>query len=255
MNWLQRLRVRYQLRHHRIPINMWESCIENVQIFAGLTRREHVRLRELATFFLQRKTFVAAHDFEVTEVMRITIASQACLLILRLSLDYFDGWSEIIVYEGAFRVRRNHTDEYGIVHDEEHALSGESWLQGPVILSWSDIQEDMQTSQSGRNVVIHEFAHKLDMLNGAANGMPALHEPMVREHWTETMSNAFESLTEQLAHHHRPFINAYAATNPAEFFAVISEYFFTAPRLLLRTYPQVYRQLAQFYRQDPASHA
>jgi hypothetical protein len=211
-----------------------------------------VRLRELATFFLRRKIISAAHGFAVTEEMRITIASQACLLILSLSLDYFDGWSEIIVYPGAFRARHNHMDEYGVVHEEEHALSGESWEQGPLILSWSDIREDMHHSHLGRNVVIHEFAHKLDMLDGAANGIPELHRPMVRAQWTEAMSNAFERLGHELDHQQRPAIDPYAATDPAEFFAVISEYFFTAPRLLRRTCPDVYEQLAKFYRQDPA---
>jgi len=221
-------------------------------MFAGLTRKEKVRLRELATVFVKRKAFSAAHGFAVSEEMRVTIASQACLLLLNLSLDYFDGWSGIIVYPGAFRVRHNHTDEYGLVHDEEHALSGESWEQGPLILSWSDIQEDLRDSHLGGNVVIHEFAHKLDMLDGAANGIPALHPPMVREHWTKAMSNAFAHLGQQLEQQQVTAIDPYAATDPAEFFAVVSEYFFTAPRLLRRTYPDVYEQLVQFYRQDPA---
>ncbi len=252
MNWWQRRRLRNQLRHHRIPIGAWTECTTNVPLFAGLTRQERVRLRELATLFLQRKTFSAARDFAVTEAMRITIASHACLLILHLSLDYFDGWSEIIVYPGAFRVRHNHLDEYGVVHDEEHALTGESWEQGPLILSWSDIQQNLHDSHLGCNVVIHEFAHKLDMLDGAANGMPALHPPMVREQWTKVMSSAFEHLGQQLADQQQPYINPYAATDPAEFFAVVSEYFFTAPRLLRRTCPEVYGQLVQFYRQDTA---
>jgi MtfA peptidase len=251
MNWWQRRRVRKQLRHQRIPISNWMACTANVKLFAGLTRPERVRLRELATLLLQQKTFSAARDFTVTDAMRITIASQACLMILHLSLDYFDGWSEIIVYPGAFHVRHNHMDEYGLVHDEEHALTGESWEQGPLILSWSDIQEELHDIHLGGNVVIHEFAHKLDMLDGAANGIPELHRPMVREQWTRAMSSAFEHLRRQLDDGQAPEIDSYAATDPAEFFAVVSEYFFTAPRLLRRTYPEVYEQLEQFYRQDP----
>lgn len=132
-------------------------------------------------------------------------------------------------------------------------MSGESWSRGPVILSWDDITSDMAPLHPGHNVVVHEFAHKLDMLNGSANGMPPLHRDMLREQWSKNFSQAFEHLRHRLDHHHRPGINAYGANNPAEFFAVVSEYFFTDPQKLHHLSSAVYDQLVLFYRQNPAS--
>jgi Mlc titration factor MtfA (ptsG expression regulator) len=118
-------------------------------------------------------------------------------------------------------------------------------------VSWDDVEQDMQGKQSGRNVVIHEIAHKLDVLNGAADGYPPLHRDMDIMAWSTSLSAAYESLVRQVQHHHRPCINPYAATNPAEFFAVISEYFFCAPDLLHTHFADVYQQLRIYYRQDP----
>ncbi len=252
MNWFRRQRLRYLLRRDRVPIQIWEQVVSSAPALTGLSLGELTRLRELATLFLHDKSFSPVRGLDLTEEMRVAIAAQACLLVLELGMDYFDGWTEIIVYPGAFRVSRETTDEIGLVHQEERALSGESWLRGPVVLSWSDIQRDMASPHPGRNVVIHEFAHKLDALNGAANGMPPLHATMARERWTQVLSTAYAKLTHQLSHHHRPCVNAYAATDPAEFFAVASEYFFTGPVVLLRECPEVYGQLKLFYRQDPA---
>ncbi len=220
-------------------------------VFGGLSAVERAHLRELTILFLQRKALSGAQGLEVTPEMALAVAAQACVLILELGLDYYDGWVEIVIYPGAFRVARETADEAGVVSREEQRLSGESWSRGPVILSWDEVAADLAESRSGRNVVIHEFAHKLDMLNGDANGMPPLHSSMVREQWTDVFSNAFEHLQHQLECHHHPDIEPYAATNPAEFFAVVSEYFFTDPKLLRQRFPAVYRQLMLFYRQNP----
>ena len=251
MNFFKRARIRYILIRHPVPHVLWEESTRQLAIFKGLSAVEKAHLRELTTLFLHEKHFSGAQGLEVTPGMQVTVAAQACLLILSLGIDYFDGWREVVVYPGAFRVSRDQMDEQGIVHHEDRALSGESWSRGPVILSWEDIRRETHGNHPGRNVVLHEFAHKLDMLNGRANGMPPLHYGMAREQWTMVLSQAFEHLQQRLAHHDRVGINPYAATSPAEFFAVISEYFFSAPDILYHNCPDVYQQLRVYYRQDP----
>jgi len=224
--------------------------MREADLFSGLSTTEKNHLRELTTLFLHRKALNGVQGLRVSTEMAVSIAAQACLLILKLGLDYYDGWVEVVLYPNAFRVTRDSSDATGVVSHEELALSGESWSRGEVILSWDDVAAARSAPRPGHNVVVHEFAHKLDMLNGSANGMPPLHLDMAREQWTAAFSDAFDHLRQQLAHHH-PDINSYGATNPAEFFAVVSEYFFTDPQRLLELYPKVYRQLALFYRQEP----
>ncbi len=250
LKWLDRLRVRHTLRHHPIPHEVWEALMHRGDIFGGLTAVERAHLRELTTLFLHRKTFNGVQGLTVTTEIAVTVAAIACLLVLKLDLDYYDGWVEVVLYPAAFRVEREHIDQVGLVSHEAQALSGESWSHGAVILSWDDVASDLGCPQAGHNVVVHEFAHKLDMLNGSANGMPALHRDMEWQQWTAAFSGAFADLQQRLHHHHKPAIDAYGATNPAEFFAVVSEYFFTNPQRLYDHYPEVYSQLVRFYRQE-----
>ncbi len=249
--WLEHQRIRYTLNHHPIPHETWQNLMHNAAVFRGLSAVERAHLRELSTLFLQRKSFSGVQGLTVSKDMAVAVSAQACLLILKLGLDYYDGWVEIVIYPSAFKVPREVSDSNGLVTQREHVLSGESWSHGPIILSWDTAASDITDHCSGHNVVIHEFAHKLDMLNGSANGMPPLHSDMVRQQWTTAFSEAFELLQQQLAHHRHPHINAYAATSPAEFFAVCSEYFFTAPDTLQDQFPAVYDQLKLYYRQDP----
>ena len=184
---------------------------------------------------------------DVTTSMKITVAAQACLLILNLGVEYFAGWGEVILYPGAFCVSRSEMDPNGLVRNRASVLTGESWLRGPVILSWEDVKRDTYQNYPGHNVVVHEFAHKLDSLNGVMNGMPSLTRGMRRKDWAEALSGAYDVLCLQVAKGNSTFINAYAATNPAEFFAVVSEYFFTAPDILKNCCPGVHKQLMFFY--------
>jgi len=226
--------------------------MHEADIFSGLSAVERAHLRELTTLFLHRKSLSGVQGLNVSTEMALAVAAQACLLILKLGLDYYNGWVEVVIYPAAFRVARDSIDATGLVSHGQQALSGESWSRGPVILSWDDVASGLSASRPGHNVVVHEFAHKLDMLNGSANGMPPLHSDMVRQRWTAVFAEAFDHLQRQLAQHHRPAINPYGATAPAEFFAVASEYFFTDPQTLQHQYPAVYDQLALFYRQSPA---
>ena len=254
--WLQHVMFR-----SRIPYPQWHEIMRSVPVLSRLDQREQHRLRKLTGLFLHEKVITGAGDLVVDSSMRLTIAAQVCLLILNLDLDYFQGWSEIIVYPDSFIVQRDEYDDSGVVHETRRNLAGEAWGRGPVILSWSDAKPGTRlhgpatngpaTNGPATNVILHEFAHKLDMLNGAANGMPPLHNNMVRENWTAALSQAYEKLYHQLERHHHTVIDPYAAENPAEFFAVFTEVFFEQPALLHKLYPDVYEQLSLFYRQDP----
>jgi len=251
MKWFERLRIRHTLKHHPVPHEMWEALMHKSPLFQRLSPVDRAHLRELVTLFLHRKTFTGVQGLTVSDEMALAVAAQACLLILKLDLDYYDGWIEIVLYPGAFQVERAFVDDAGLVLNEARTLSGESWSHGAVILSWADVAAELNSRGAGRNVVVHEFAHKLDMLNGSANGMPALHAEMEWAQWTAAFSHAYDELNQQLDVYQSPSINPYAATDPAEFFAVASEYFFTAPDVLIDHYPDVYAQLVLFYRQAP----
>lgn len=243
----QRWRWRKMLLRHPIDATLWHSETQKIPLFNTLDAVQMARLRELTTWFLAHKSITGVQGLTVTPAMRIAVAAQASLLILNLEVDYFDGWVEVVLYPSAFQVRHMQTDETGLVHHEASVLSGESWLRGPVILSWDDVARDTYQPYPGHHVVLHEFAHKLDGRNGAANGMPPLRSTMHREHWADALNHAYETLRAALAAGESTAIDPYAATNPAEFFAVTSEYFFTAPAQLKNASPEVYRQLALFY--------
>jgi hypothetical protein len=216
-----------------------------------LTEEERSRLRRLAILFLHKKSFSGTHGLVVTEEMALVIALQACLLILNLDIEWYDGWVEIVVYPGGFAPKRTVTDEYGVVHHVNDALSGESWQRGPVILSWDATAN--AGALDGDNLVIHEFAHKLDMLTGAANGFPPIHADMDVAEWTNTFTEAFKDFQAKTEAGIETDFNSYGASSPAEFIAVLSEEFFERPQVIHARYPQVYDLLRKFYRQDPMS--
>jgi MtfA peptidase len=250
LNIFKRAHIRFILHRYAIPHDLWAEVTEKLVVLQGMTAVEKAHLRELTTLFLHKKQFVGVQELQLTDTMCLIIAAQACLPALNLGMECLSGWTEIIVYPGAFRISRDERDAAGVVHHQEQALIGESWSRGPLILSWDDIEQDMQEKQTGRNVVIHEIAHKLDVLNGPADGFPPLHRGMTVMEWSTSLSAAYESLVHRAEHHHYDCINPYAATSPAEFFAVISEYFFCAPEILHRHFADVYRQLRLYYRQD-----
>jgi Mlc titration factor MtfA (ptsG expression regulator) len=215
----------------------------------SLSEAQRDKLRDLAILFLHEKEFSAAAGLELTLPMKLAIAAQACVLILELDLDYYRDWVGIIVYPEAFAPRRQVLSMEGtmIVDDRLHA--GEAWLRGPLVLSWADVQGS--GAMDGVNVVIHEFAHKLDMLNGAPKGFPPLHRNMSREKWATAFAGAFADFAKRAHFGEQTRIDPYAAESPAEFFAVMSEAFFEIPHVVRAEYPQLYEQLSLFYRQDP----
>jgi Mlc titration factor MtfA (ptsG expression regulator) len=180
-----------------LPESAWGAALARLPLLQGLTEEELVRLRELALRFLRDKQLTPAGGLELTDRMRLMIALQACLPILNLGPDYYSGWVEVIVYPGQFVPEHEYTDEAGVVHVTRAPMAGEAWLQGPVVLSWEDVAAS--GAADGFNVVIHELAHKLDMLNGAADGFPPLHHGMSTHDWTRIFSTAYQDLCARIA--------------------------------------------------------
>ena len=232
-----------------ISDEVWLPVRRSLPLVATLGEPDAEKLRELTDSFLRAKSLEGAGGFELDEESRVVVAAQACVPILELGMEAYAGWRSVIVYPGGFVSRGSSIDETGVEHEWEEPRSGESWSDGPVVLSWEDVTASGRLE--GYNVVIHEMAHKLDMLNGDANGFPPLHAEMDGAAWYRAFSEAFEDLCARVDAGEETDIDDYATEGPDEFFAVASEYFFEAPEVLDECYPKVYAELRAFYRQDP----
>jgi MtfA peptidase len=249
-NW----RRRRVLAGHCIPDAAWSELMTAVPVLSRLRLAEQAQLRQLALLFLHEKRIESADDFKVDEAKRLRLAALACLPILELGLDCYQGFASVIVYPGEFLVRdREHIDEDGVVHVRDDVLSGEAWESGPVVLAWRDIEASGQGD--GFNVVAHEFAHKLDLLDGAVNGLPPLHRGMRVAEWTATFQDAYDELVASIDRGEDPWLDPYAAEDPGEFFAVCSELFFDVPEEFADEHPALYALLAAYFKQDPAASA
>lgn len=237
------------LRDFPLDDALWQAVLQDHPILGRLAPDEEKRLRELSTLFLHEKIFEPVKGLQLTDAMRLAIAIQCCLPVMNLGADWLRGWRTVIVYPAEFVRPRGEFDDYGVMHEWEEAISGEAWDYGPLILSWADV--DASGLGEGYNVAIHETAHKLDLLNGGVDGFPPLHRGMSAAAWNQAFSAAFDDLNRRLDLGEDPLIDPYAAEEPGEFFAVLSEYFFEQPDVVEAEYPAVYRQLAAFYRQDP----
>ena len=244
-NW----RVRRAIARRPIAESLWQNALHRCAPARRLGASDQATLRVLATLFLDNKSLEPVQGVQLDDADRVLLAAHACIPILKLGLDWYDGWHSVIVYPDAFIPRRMHTDEAGVVHETHSVMAGEAWGRGPVILSWADVLNAGKTP--GHNVVIHEMAHKLDMLNGDANGFPPLHRRMNGRVWTQVFSDAWDRLRNDDAQGLPLPIDPYGLESPAEFFAVVSEQFFEQPAALRQHLPEVYRQLEQFYRQHP----
>jgi Mlc titration factor MtfA (ptsG expression regulator) len=249
MSWFDRWRCARILKRNAIPHHAFDEAISGLPVLHRLKASERSRLREQASLFLHDKTFSAAGGADVDDATQLSIALQACLLTLNLDENSYRGWNEIILYPDAFLHQREQMDKAGVVHRSRDILAGESWHGGPLVLSIASVTKSGRCD--GVNVVLHEFAHKLDMLNGDANGFPPLHRGMNAASWARDFSAAFADLSARVEAGQDTAIDPYATTDPAEFFAVLTEVFFETPRVLDREYPAIYRQLQQFYRQHP----
>jgi MtfA peptidase len=236
------------LAGNRIDPGLWRSVIGKLSFLRGMETADLERLRELAILFLAEKEMHGAAGMELSDDVRLSIAVQACLPVLNLGLDIYEGWVGIIVYPAEFRVTKQEVDEDGVMHEFEDELSGEAWPGGPVILSWQDVK----MSGAGYNVVIHEFAHKIHMLREDDEAYPLPFPGMDARQWREVLERSYERLCREVDAGRPTLVDPYAAEHPAEFFAVMSEAFFTDAAVLARDWPELYRQLAAFYRQDTA---
>lgn len=229
----------------------WNALTARIPLLARYSTEQQTRLRYLTRLFLLEKDLLGAAGLRLSEEMRLAIAAQAVLPVLNIGFDRLDGWREVVVYPGQFRTRRPWQGEDGVVTEDHRVLAGEAAHRGGLVLSWDSLVDDMREPEQGGNVVLHEIAHKLDMENGAANGNPPLPGNLDQSDWTRVMQDAYRGLKEQLDAGQAPAIDPYGATNAAEFFAVISEHFFTIPQHLARVMPAVHRQLTGFYNLEP----
>lgn len=250
--WLQSLR-RGRLQRQPFPA-AWRRILQrHVPLVRQLPVDLQLQLKQRMQVFIAEKPFIGCQGLVVTEAMRVVVAAQACLLLLNRPAEHFGNLRQVLLYPGAFVVDKVHHAAGGVLRDERQVLAGESWSQGQVVLSWDDVLEGAAVADDGRNVVVHEFAHQLDQADGTANGAPALARGADRKRWARVMGNEFAHLERQLAQGEDNLLGAYAATNPAEFFAVASEVFFERGPLLAATRPALFAELAAFYRVDPTS--
>lgn len=235
----------------KVPLVLeWQQALAAVPILQGFSPADEQRLVALAQQFLARKTLTQI-GVELTARQQAVLALQAVLPILHLGLDWYRGFHEVIIIPEPVTRRQEVQDEFGLVSEWEEENAGESWPQGPLVLAWSELQQD--GDWDGFNLVIHELAHKLDMLGGDADGAPPLHGGMDPRQWTQALQSAFDELKGQLERGEATDIDPYAAEHPAEFFAVCSESFFTDPLRLRAVYPAVYSQFERFFEQQPAA--
>jgi Mlc titration factor MtfA (ptsG expression regulator) len=234
-----------------IPDTVWQRTVRALPFLATLDAADRQRLKALSEAFLAEKEFTAAGGLELSDEICVAIAAQGCLPILNLGLAAYRDWVGIVVYPDEFVVPREIHDADGVVHEYDDVLSGEAWQGGPLLVSWHDVQ----MAGEGYNVVIHEFAHKLDMLNGEADGMPALHSDLDAAEWERVFAGAYEDFCRRVDNDEETIIDPYASDDPAEFFAVLSESFFELPEVVQREYPAVYALLQRYYRQDPLTRA
>lgn len=247
-------REQRQLQRHAIPDALWALTLARYPFIARRSEADRNTLRRLSSLFLARKEFHGAAGFDVTDEVAVAVAAQACLPVLALGLSAYDGFVGIVMHESEVVAPREYIDEDGIVHHYEEELAGEAMEGGPLMLAWSELQPDPALGAGPvYNVVIHEFAHVLDMANGAPDGVPALGSLAATEAWIQVIDAAWARFCEEVDAGIETVIDPYGAESVEEFFAVATEAFFVEPAHLQRTYPDLYTLFAGYFGQDPAS--
>ncbi|WP_428946316.1 DgsA anti-repressor MtfA [Pantoea sp. FN060301] len=229
---------------------LWDEAMA-IPVLGAFNDASRRTLIQLAGRFLQQKRIVPLQDLALNDVMRARLALLFCLPVLHLGYEWLDGFHEVLVYPSPFTVDDEWQDEFGLVHHERMIHAGQSWQQGPIVLNWVDVQDSFDLS--GYNLIVHEVAHKLDARgSGYANGVPAIPLREVAG-WEQDLHAAMAEIQNEidLVGENAASIDPYAASDPAECFAVLSEYFFSAPELLSDRFPSLYRRFTRFYHQDP----
>ncbi len=241
----------------RRPISddLWRRTLRRYPFLQRKAAADNAKLRRLASLFLDRKEFIAIGSVRLRNDVVVAIAAQACLPILRLGLARYDGFVGIVVHADQVVAQREVMDEGGVVHHYAEALSGEAMVGGPITLSWRDVRTAGHSAAEGYNVVIHEFAHVLDMASGPPDGTPTLPAGLSPAHWQGTLHQEFDAFSRRVQAGEKTALDVYGAHSVDEFFAVASESFFVAPIKLLSEHVALYKLLAEFYQQDPATEA
>lgn len=232
----------------------WRRLLkQRLPFVARMPPAEQQQLETLIKVFLADKTFYGCAGLEIDDDMRVTIAAQACLLILNQNRIPYPDLDSILVYPSTFIATREVANELGLVSTNHIAMLGESWSQGKVVLAWDNVEHGVLNLRDGQNVVLHEFAHQLDHESGSTNGAPALHTSGAYKSWAHVFSEEFEELQADAERGRHSLLDHYGATNPAEFFAVATETFFERPREMQAYHRELYQQLRDYYKLDPGN--
>jgi Mlc titration factor MtfA (ptsG expression regulator) len=239
-------------RFDKLPFpEAWLGILrERVPYYRLLSRDEQTELRKLIRVFLAEKKFEGCGGLAMTDEIRVTIAAQACILLLNREHDYYAGLHSVLVYPSSYWAPSKFLDPLGVVHEGDESRLGEAWLRGAIILSWDDVRRDSSDFQDGHNVTLHEFAHQLDQQDGTFDGAPLLEKSSHYRSWARVLMKEYEALGEAAERGQETLIDQYGATDPAEFFAVITEAFFESPKALKEEHPELYAELKKFFRQD-----
>lgn len=250
--WLKRRR-RQRILAELFPA-AWQTVLdERVGHYAVLSDKERRKLRDVVQVLIAEKDWEGCRGLALTDDMRLTIAALAGILILGFDDFYFDNVQTILVYPDEYVVQQERGIGGGALMEEESERLGEAHYRGPVVLSWKEIEENARLPGYGSNLVFHEFAHQLDMLNGAADGTPVLPSDELAVRWAKTMDVEYRRLQRAERRRRRTLLDPYGASDPAEFFAVTTECFFDAPQAMRQEYPALYDLFRDYYRQDPAA--
>jgi len=231
----------------------WLGIIKrNVPFYKKLPETDQKELQQHILIFSAEKDFEGCGGLKITDEMKVTIAAQACILLLHRKTDYYPGLSTILVYPAAYVARHTEHLGGGVIVEGSAIRLGESWHQGAIVLSWDDVQHGAADIHDGQNVVFHEFAHQLDSSCGKGDSTVVLQSRSSYIAWARILQKDYEKLRHDIAENRPTFLSGYGATNPAEFFAVATESFFKQPKELQKIHPQLYNELKRFYNQDPA---
>jgi MtfA peptidase len=247
------MREQRALQRHAIPESLWQSTIAKLPFLALRDATDQAELKRLATLFLAAKEFSGAGGLEMSDEIAVCIAAQACLPVLRFGLAPYSRFVGIVVHPDEVVARREVSDEHGVVHEYDEVLSGEAMEGGPVMLSWHDVQQSGQTAQDAYNVVIHEFAHVIDMGDGVADGIPPLPDAAARKRWAGVLALEYERFCRAVDSGDDTALDPYGAEHPSEFFAVAVEAFFVKPAPMRSAHPWLYPLLAEYFGQDPGA--
>ena len=250
--WLTE-RKRQSLRTRPFPTAWGEVLQRRVPYVHLLPADLQLKLQQHMQVFLAEKAFIGCNGLSISDEIRVTIAAHACLLIVNRPSSYYPKLRQILIYPDSFVVQRDHVDHIGLAYRTREVLAGESWSEGQVILSWQDTLAGAAVVDDGQNVAIHEFAHQLDQETGSANGAPMLKRRAQYQRWSHVLGTEFATLQARVARGAPSLFSDYGATDPGEFFAVISEVFFEQPGAMAEEHPALYRELSQFYQLDPLS--